>query len=1033
MEHISISSPRRKLSSSQPNPIEPLNRPTELDIGAEEKAHVEEDSAWRPNWLRPFVLVTFARLFLCATVALLNMLCYSYKNDGLFRTDSNHTFVWRFGPAARSGESAPSTQGLNGSSAYYVGRAISDFNLSYTFGVTKDAAFQLFEPRGSTDALITVPVDGFFTDMHCLKLESFEVLRTNGSRLFELSVNFEGCHNLRYRILKRNDTIWNLGPPLYHYRPCPNIPRQNPHRGVVDNGISSKLRIPEGQSQIPHSVNVWAMIERSLPIKFRSVWGPRSMGATWGKAPNGPKALLNTTEALYDCMVNMVRKLGPLAGHYNLRQEESTETMGNERRQVAKLKIKYQTGAPIVAVFALVTAINIFIFIRYREETMIWNRDLATVLGYMLFFHAHQRFIDQKSCFEQSHTEAWQGPSRFAPAILRKWVQTAFTVVILAIITVLLYTLKTSNANNGLTSTKRDNHMFWASLPTLTMLGVALYTESFNSSLRGFFTLDILSKGPCRSQQFDITLLDLLGLRALYTAVRLKAWPVSLSQSLASLCALLTTIASTLLTVKFVPEHDKFELRQESSFGKRPLEPDERHYCNNREFVGSLVLEKGENLTYPQNTFRDLAFPGTGRLPPTLVARCESQALSVSKTKDDNEPLFFLRIPVTCSDGTSDTLNITISDSSMLSKDPRKSSFVYAEILGFEASERDSQGHNAVCDMDMDTFHNRSVLDSAPSISKVYLWGVFDFQKHHFNSLQAWRCRYSWAMIMVSVDLFIANGTLVINHNKPPRPDRPTLIPWEPPLSVPFLDPQTERIGRKEYHGNAFPEVTQSHGLETWFNAFNILVPPHGRVPLEAFGDPGQSWRILEALNFDRALLSAQILNIENRINIEDMQSEGLEPLNAVLINNNNAKRLFQNPTSTYLLVGILSIVGIVHIFILIPSVLQRFTNWRRGLLDIDVKGLAPDGLSSIAMMAALLDTSNFAKHMPDDSHKLSKEDIYDRLSSMRFRMSWFRRESDRTMHFTVGVMDDDDFKFVGSRRTVVMKNWVTKTLTGKT
>ncbi|KAK1727548.1 uncharacterized protein BDZ83DRAFT_649421 [Colletotrichum acutatum] len=208
--------------------------------------------------------------------------------------------------------------------------------------------------------------------------------------------------------------------------------------------------------------------------------------------------------------------------------------------------------------------------------------------------------------------------------------------------------------------------------------------------------------------------------------------------------------------------------------------------------------------------------------------------------------------------------------------------------------------------MDMDTFHNRSVLDSAPSISKVYLWGVFDFQKHHFNSLQAWRCRYSWAMIMVSVDLFIANGTLVINHNKPPRPDRPTLIPWEPPLSVPFLDPQTERIGRKEYHGNAFPEVTQSHGLETWFNAFNILVPPHGRVPLEAFGDPGQSWRILEALNFDRALLSAQILNIENRINIEDMQSEGLEPLNAVLINNNNAKRLFQNPTSTYLLVGIL-------------------------------------------------------------------------------------------------------------------------------
>ncbi|KXH25186.1 hypothetical protein CSIM01_04130 [Colletotrichum simmondsii] len=262
---------------------------------------------------------------------------------------------------------------------------------------------------------------------------------------------------------------------------------------------------------------------------------------------------------------------------------------------------------------------------------------------------------------------------------------------------------------------------------------------------------------------------------------------------------------------------------------------------------------------------------------------------------------------------------------------------------------------------------------------------------------------------MVSV-----NGKLVMNHTKPPRPDRSTSVPWKHPIPVPYLDPQTDGLGAESF-GSAFPQVTRSQGLISYFNAFNILVAPYGHVPLEAFGDPQQSWRILEALNYNRALLSAQILNIENRLRVEEMPNEELEPLSAVLINN-NAKRLIQNPTSTYLLVGILSFVGIVHILMLFSSALRRFTKWRKGLLDMDVKELAPDGFSSIAMMAALLDASNFAKYVSEDSYTLSKKDLYERLSSIRFRMSWFRRESDRSLHFTIGVMDDDDFTFVGSK-----------------
>ncbi|KAI3550388.1 hypothetical protein CABS03_05565 [Colletotrichum abscissum] len=291
----------------------------------------------------------------------------------------------------------------------------------------------------------------------------------------------------------------------------------------------------------------------------------------------------------------------------------------------------------------------------------------------------------------------------------------------------------------------------------------------------------------------------------------------------------------------------------------------------------------------------------------------------------------------------------------------------------------------------MQAFHNRSVLVSAPSVSNVYLWGGSDYSTTDVESLQAWKCRYSsWERIMVSVEMVSANGKLVLDNTNPPRPDRSTSTPWKDHIPVPFLDPQTDGL-EAESCGSAFPEVARTQGLVSYFNASNILIAPYGQVPLEAFGDPQQSWKILEALKYNCALLSAQILNIENRLRVEEMQNEELEPLSAVLMNN-NAKRLVQNPTTTYLLVGILSFVGIIHIFMLFSSALRRFTRWRKGLLDMDVQGLATSGFSSIAMMAALLDSSDFAKHNPEDSY--NKETVGDENLG---REEMNRRDGDNT------------------------------------
>ncbi|KAF4774871.1 hypothetical protein HER10_EVM0004249 [Colletotrichum scovillei] len=1193
MEDLSTSSPQRNPSVLAS--LEYLGRPAALDIAIEEKAHVDEVPTWRPTWLRPFVLATFAGLFSCAAVALLIMLCYSHKNDGLFRTGSTLTFWWKFGPTAvltlvaglwtrvelqsqrympwiilrqeehdggngddldytsmmtpvllyhslrrkhflvfstalvslllkiqivlMPGLLHPGQAKVSGSTTpvqvldafrpgvlratdddfgsengtlsdhrsfntYYTAQAIKDYNLSYPFGLTGDAAFQLFVPRGSPNAPITVRIDGFFTDMHCLKLESFEVKQATDRMRLGLILNFEGCPDVPIELSETEEgIIWNLCTPLGDDRPCWSLPRENPHYvfatgtlelpsrqngseqnikvvalaavicsptawtsrvEVVDNGISTELRRLEGQSQTPLDVAIWTMLDISMPITFEpsgsfSPYSPEEGDFGYGpagvwahlqdEATDGRTGILNTTDVLYDSMIGLTRKLGPIAGHYRLRHNESAETMGHERKQVVKMKVLGWIGYSMMMVFALIASINIFVFIRYNHCTMVRNRDPATVLGSMIFFQAHRHLIDQKTYFDQNHTDSWHYQSGSVPVTLRKLVQTAFSLVVIVIIATVLYTSKLSNANIGLLSIKDVNQLLWTSLPTLIVLGVALYTASFNSSLRGLLALHILSKGPCSSQQLDITLLDMLGPRALYSATRRKAWFISLSQFLASLCAFLTTIASTLFTAEYIQERVEFKLEQQSLFGNRPLKSGAQHYWDNRVSVGNLLLQKGKNLTYPKNTFGHLAFPSIGNLPPsiagldrmaegthiemylpaaTLMASCNnhSQALSITNTTVGRDVQFDVRIPVTCSNGTSDIMRCTLNfwPSSENHGEPR---VVYTQTLGFGLDEYSTCGVESSSDDDAIVY--------APSITQVYFWGVFDTEKSDFSLLQAWQCQYSWAKVMVSADMISTHGKLVINHNNPPRPNRSTLVPWEPSLLVPLLDPDDD--GAAYAYGSAFPNVEIA--LATLSQAFNILLPPYGKVSLEAFSDLEQSWDIVEALNYDRALLSAQLLNLENRLGVEEMPSEELELLNAVLINN-NAKRLFQNPTSTYLLVGILSIVGIVHVFMLISSALRRFTTWRRGLLDMDVKGLAPDGFSSIAMMAALLDSSNFEKHVPEDSHKLSKEDLYDRLSSLSFRMGWFRRESDRTMHFTVGILDDDDFKFVSSKDEVV-------------
>lgn len=116
------------------------------------------------------------------------------------------------------------------SSSYYILRVIHDFNTSYPFGVAKEAAYQISEPRGTIDTPITVTVDGFFNDIRCLNLEAYSVISVQPpvsakdyNYIFNLNLKFKSCYNVPHQINMTSEDMTKkdpLGPRIYWPTPA---------------------------------------------------------------------------------------------------------------------------------------------------------------------------------------------------------------------------------------------------------------------------------------------------------------------------------------------------------------------------------------------------------------------------------------------------------------------------------------------------------------------------------------------------------------------------------------------------------------------------------------------------------------------------------------------------------------------------------------------------------------------------------------------------------------------------------------------
>ncbi|TQN69227.1 hypothetical protein CSHISOI_06281, partial [Colletotrichum shisoi] len=925
-------------------------------------------------------------------------------------------------------------------SAWYMGRALRNFDMLYPSGVTDEIAYQTFAPmnrksRGTIDEPATAVVDGFFTDLDCLQLAGYSIskqLQENSKLDIYVDLHFQGCDgpislrhagailnpakgNITYWAIKSNQTRACPGlrqdvPPFLYYSAVfvPTLANSSRVRfesagavlceprawlskvQVTDDGVAPRVTLLQNQTRTPVLTNIWTLIEKSVPTS-QGQWDTEPTTTTYVKGPaSAAKAFagevlqqgtkedptLYSNEAIYGSVMNLTRSLGPLLGHYRLRAKEDSAAVGSALRSVDRLM------------------------------TSFWYRNPATPLGNLIFLRDHPHVAAGIST-PASESHSWVRCS-FTPMVLRTWARLSFGLYALLLMGGLLLTLRLSTSSNGLATIEKEGYLrvTWTSLPALIALGVSLYISSCDWAYRDLGNLYRLSRKPCRSRELDGSLLDMMGLRALYHSVRFRLWSITCSQVLALVCGVLTSLVSVLFTVEVLPDATTVQFQQKTVFRIRDdVEYSESYEIKQTEIATLLLQREEANLTYPKNTFDDLVFPDF----ESMETLDTSRNLSVTI----NTPA--LKLQPSCLEVPREAYRLTVRNYTESGK-----TWFYSDYNEHTPCPSGDEMVNITAEFPLGEASLFGKAYAASDIRSIYNPANINFQcklndtslKNYTTTLH-YTCNYTWAELDTQLNMIASDGEFVIDPENPPRPDYSSARPLGSPLDL----PPTERAPNGPF--GLLPDIRvsdkQSIGVAS---VFKPLIEPYGPLPKEALGDPDRVGEILGLLGHDVGFSVAQLANTENRRMIDDVldTTSGALLLDATVVDRDR-RRLVQDPDVTYFVVGILGAVILVNMWALASTVLRR-----RGsescLLDMDVRGLAPDGWRSIASMAGLLRESNASAHLPPSTELLSQKELHGQMSDVSFRLGWFRRESDQTRHYTIGVMDDGEFNFMGVRRT---------------
>ncbi|KAK1476448.1 hypothetical protein CTAM01_15451 [Colletotrichum tamarilloi] len=894
-------------------------------------------------------------LFLVATVSLLFKI-QIVLSPGLFRTadvevGTNSTLL------LTDVFSLPQNYTVNfevTNTAWYVALNIRNFNVSYPFGATKEAAYQRFTKRGSEKSIFTATVEALFMDFQCLKLEKFKTVdrinQDSNDVEFVLDLQFEGCRTLPFHVFhvgemtSRDLAYWIYNDTLSAEQRCSNIPQARqfiyliasfnhlPMAGshtvfprqvsavicgsdvrlskaeISDNGTNPILKETKNISQQKLDVDIWAMIVKTFPTsEYDMNWRPDTNFAGmedftnpvwyWQHFNSGLRSvdsepgLLNTTEVLYESVTGLASHLGILFGHYRMRQDHDTKTDLEIKHKSKRIIIHFPTAISMLGIFGLTVLISAHIIVRYERDSKPLHMDPATPIGSLVFLHDHPTVTSRiLDLQDEGRLESWPRDSS-VPYVMRPWIRIVFTVTSIGVSAGIVATFVTSQTQAGIGS---PGGYCWFADKTMIQ-GLSKYDSNV-----------------CR-----------------------------------------------------------------------------------------LIIGKGEgDLPYPKGTYDNLIFPDI-TLPPipsrNVSLEVEMAAASLephcTRVADETGGFKVARREISKETGSLTDYDADIYFDVTI---PNGTVIKFNETVLF--------GNNkSIATQRFFALGNKI----SGTTTRLYLWGNWKVGSEEVTFVRAWHCDYSWKKTMMNVNMSVVNSELVIDQKRPPRPVQGSTEPWNPQFS--FANYYADQ--------SIWPDSSEDRDRSFDMDKEMMLVlKPYGPLELEALGDPSQENNVKTVITHNWAFLHAQIANKKNRLSLNEsaisviLPPEGLPLIKAKLIDHSR-RRLFQNPVATYLILVILCLVIIVHLLMLVPKAIKIRLGWKTELPNMDVEGLAPDGFNSISRLVTLLHSSNAIQHMP--SQALPQDELLEQLEHLRFRFGWFERQADKTEHFTIGVEGDAGFVFL--------------------
>ncbi|CAI6091805.1 unnamed protein product [Clonostachys chloroleuca] len=931
--------------------------------------------------------------------------------------------------------------------------------------------------RGSVNSPVTATVDGLFPETECRLLQSYKFNNiteeerkfTNGS-IPTVSLQFEGCPETDIRVnvsivpVDYQITRWTIVnsstsrercsslkseyEQFYYvaeswntahssnFRPIQSLDKvaavfcsvgiRSSRVEITDDGINPALKMSPSQDGTPVNTHSWSLLTESIPVS-KGLWDNITRTAPYGPiialanfkktTPQQLGSSLYESKILQDVISNLTETIGPFVAHYHFKQNQNQTLTGSIIRQTPRLKVTRSICIAMAVLFGALTLITAWMMLTARGTFGAWPRNPTTILGSMTFFSDRELNTALIPDDAQSTRDEWDR-TEDSPFALETWLRALFSAYALALIIALAVTLRISEISDGIATVDNDTlSIWWKSIPALAMFLVALYTASAAMAVRDLGVLFQLSIKPCSIRNIDMSFLDMFGLQALYHSFRLKNVSFILPQLLAISCVFLTALSTILFTSEHarntttemtIPVGDKFTTHTQQELSAMD------NYTAILDSIGALIVSKEKsNLTWPENTYKDLIFPRLelNNIEDQILNNDMSVSVEVTAAKIFPEcrrvpgEEFKADVNFTAKSGHLPNTNLTVTRditcgngtkfplSRSLTWNSSESAFAYV-ATSFPSDD----DHYGLMPCDPKSEYTKRPLP--PWKLRDYFWANVSVSNRRLEHHSYWRCNYSYWGVPTTVNFVHSNGSLHLDYNNLPSSDDSKRVPWNTPMSL---------IGLSD----PFPLPGDSNiTLKTTTSMFRPFLEPFGSVKMEAFGDPNQEYTILDKLHSLHRIAWGQLAS-------QLVRSDEVDPATRAMVNakvrDNQLYRLFQNRVVTIALLIIIGLAFIVNLWVLISSALRKFFG-KRLLLDMEFKGLAPCGVNSIATMESLLHGSNTLSAMPQEPYHISFEELDDHFRSARFRFGWFMGKGTEGRELTVGALDDDKFPFLGKK-----------------